>query len=118
VAVEHLLAPASQRDGMAARLGSRYLRSHSGNDRQTQRRREPDSHQHLGVRGAGMAQRVGQRFLDDPVGGQVDPWWQPLRLALDLELARLEPERRFIRQRLNELPHAPGDDDAWHATQP
>jgi RNA polymerase sigma-70 factor (ECF subfamily) len=35
-----------------------------------------------------------------------------------LELARLEPEQRFIRQRLNELAHAPGDDDASHATQP
>jgi RNA polymerase sigma-70 factor, ECF subfamily len=29
-----------------------------------------------------------------------------------LELTRQEPQRRFIEQRLNELAHAPGDDDA------
>jgi RNA polymerase sigma-70 factor (ECF subfamily) len=33
-----------------------------------------------------------------------------------LKLTRTEPERRFIRQRLNELPGGP--DDASHATQP
>jgi RNA polymerase sigma-70 factor (ECF subfamily) len=34
-----------------------------------------------------------------------------------LELTRQEPQRRFIRQRLNELAHGPGDDDASRASQ-
>jgi len=34
-----------------------------------------------------------------------------------LELTRQEPQRRFLRQRLNELAHGPGDDDASRATQ-
>jgi RNA polymerase sigma-70 factor (ECF subfamily) len=35
-----------------------------------------------------------------------------------LELTRTEPERRFIRQRLNELAGGPGDDAAVHTTRP
>jgi predicted RNA polymerase sigma factor len=34
-----------------------------------------------------------------------------------LELTRQEPERRFIKRRLNELARGPGDDDASRATQ-
>ena len=34
-----------------------------------------------------------------------------------LELTRQEPQRRFLRQRLNELAHGPGDDDASRASQ-
>jgi hypothetical protein len=37
---------------------------------------------HLGARGAGVAQRVRQRLLDDPVGRQFDPRRQRRRIAL------------------------------------
>jgi hypothetical protein len=35
---------------------------------------------------AGVLERVGQRFLDDPVGGQLAPDRELARLALELEM--------------------------------
>ena len=46
------------------------------------------AHEHLGVLRPRMLDRVRQAFLDEPVGGEVDPAGRMLGLALDLEFDR------------------------------
>src|SRR5207244_6976856 len=44
----------------------------------------PDGH--IGVAGTRMFERVGQAFLDDSVGREVDSPWERDRLAIDMQL--------------------------------
>ena len=61
---------------------------------------------HLGVRGAGVLERVGQRLLDDAVGGEVDARRQRPRLALDAQLDR-EPGGAALGRRARRARRAP-----------
>jgi hypothetical protein len=40
---------------------------------------------HVGVLGVGVLERVGQAFLDDAIGGQVDGRWESDGVALDVQ---------------------------------
>ena len=46
----------------------------------------PVAHDHVGFGRAGVSERVRQAFLNDAVGGEVDPSWERIRLAVDMQL--------------------------------
>ena len=71
------------------------------------------AHEHLGA-AAAVLERVGQRLLDDAVGGEVDAGGQLAALALDAQLdrqprraraldERAEPVQRRLRRELGEV---------------
>ena len=43
---------------------------------------------HICVAGARVLQRVGKAFLNDSIGGEVDPSWERERLPVDVQLDR------------------------------
>ena len=46
----------------------------------------PIAHDHVCVAGVRVLERVGQAFLNDPIGGEVDPAWKRERLPVDVQL--------------------------------
>jgi hypothetical protein len=47
-----------------------------------------EAHGDACLRWARVLERVGERFLNDPIGGQIDSGWKARRLALDVQVDR------------------------------